>query len=365
MDKFSDWQWQLANRITTGAALSSYVSLTDQLAQDIEQAGKVFRWSITPYYASLMDRDNPLCPIRMQAIPCKDEVEEVKGISDPLQEEHQSPTPGLIHRYPDRVALTVSSTCAMYCRHCTRKRFVGEVVQKTSWSAIQAGIDYVSSHSEVRDVLVTGGDPLILPDGRLEQILKQLRSIEHVDIIRIGSRVPVTLPQRITPQLCEMLERYHPIWLNTHFNHPKEITDESATAISRLLKAGIPVGNQTVLLKGINDNLGTMRQLVHGLLRIRVRPYYLYQCDRVVGTQHFWTPLQTGLDIIDGLQGYTSGLAVPQFIVDSPIGKIPISNSKLVELGESHALLRNYEGSTMRLDFSQPIPTSCPMRSVG
>lgn len=352
MSRFDDWQWQLANRITTGAALSKYMSVTDEMLLDIEAAGQKFRWAITPYYASLMERDNPSCPIRMQAVPSRAEIQKADGISDPLHEENQSPAPGLIHRYPDRVALTVSSVCAVYCRHCTRKRFVGDSALRTSWSSVQAGIEYIRSCHQIRDVLITGGDPLLLSDARLEKILKQIRAIDHVEIIRIGTRVPCTLPQRITPQLCEILERYHPIWLNTHFNHPKELTEEAAAAVNLLLRAGVPVGNQTVLLRGVNDNLSTMRQLLHGLVKMRVRPYYLYQCDRVVGTQHFWTPLKTGLDLIENLQGYTSGLAVPQFIVDSPIGKIPISYSKLVELTDDHAILRSYEGHTLQIDLT-------------
>jgi len=339
----------MTNRISNISSLRKYVDISDQEALEITAAETRFRWTITPYYASLMDKHDPHCPIRMQAIPSILELQNNSGMQDPLQEESQSPTPGLIHRYPDRVAFTVSSECAMYCRHCTRKRFVGQPVQRTTWQAIEAGIEYVRKTESIRDVLVTGGDPFILSDDKLERIIKALRSIDHVEIIRLGTRTPCTLPQRITDKLCDMLAKYHPIWVNTHFNHPKELTEEAAKAADRMLRAGIPVGNQSVLLKGINDDRDTMKSLLHGLLKMRIRPYYLYQCDRIVGTEHFWTPLTTGLDLIDQLQGYTTGFAVPQFIVDSPIGKIPLCRSKLVELNDDYAILRNYENHTMTI----------------
>ncbi|NLJ85649.1 MAG: KamA family radical SAM protein [Firmicutes bacterium] len=349
METLDTWQWQMTNRISNISSLRKYVDISDQEALEITAAETRFRWTITPYYASLMDKHDPHCPIRMQAIPSILELQNNSGMQDPLQEESQSPTPGLIHRYPDRVAFTVSSECAMYCRHCTRKRFVGQPVQRTTWQAIEAGIEYVRKTESIRDVLVTGGDPFILSDDKLERIIKALRSIDHVEIIRLGTRTPCTLPQRITDKLCDMLAKYHPIWVNTHFNHPKELTEEAAKAADRMLRAGIPVGNQSVLLKGINDDRDTMKSLLHGLLKMRIRPYYLYQCDRIVGTEHFWTPLTTGLDLIDQLQGYTTGFAVPQFIVDSPIGKIPLCRSKLVELNDDYAILRNYENHTMTI----------------
>lgn len=349
MEKLDNWQWQMTNRIMDIPSLRHYVDISDQAASEIAVAQSKFRWAITPYYASLMDRYDEHCPIRMQAIPSIFETHSQNGIQDPLEEEAQSPTLGLIHRYPDRVAFTVSSECAMYCRHCTRKRFVGQPVQRTTWQAILAGIEYVRNTESIRDVLVTGGDPFVLSDDRLERILKALRAIDHVEIIRFGTRTPCTLPQRITTKLCDMLAKYHPIWVNTHFNHPKELTEEAATAAHRLLQAGIPLGNQSVLLRGINDSLDTMKTLLHGLLKMRIRPYYMYQCDRIVGTEHFWTPLTTGLDLIDELQGYTTGFAVPQFIVDSPIGKIPLSRSRLVELTDDYAVLRNYTGQTMTI----------------
>ncbi|NMB44847.1 MAG: KamA family radical SAM protein [Firmicutes bacterium] len=349
METLDNWQWQMTNRITNISSLRDYVNISEQEAGEIAAAGTKFHWAITPYYASLMDKKDTHCPIRMQAIPSILELRNQSGLQDPLQEEQQSPTPGLIHRYPDRVALTVSSECAMYCRHCTRKRFVGQPVQRTSWQAIQLGIDYIRSTESIRDVLITGGDPFILSNDRLERILKTLRAIDHVEIIRFGTRTPCTMPQRITNQLCDMLAKYHPLWVNTHFNHPRELTEEAAQAAHRLLGAGIPLGNQSVLLRGINDDLETMKSLLHGLLKMRIRPYYLYQCDRIIGTEHFWTPLNTGLDLIDHLQGYTTGLAVPQFIVDSPLGKIPLSRAKLLELNDNHAVLRNYEGQVMTI----------------
>ena len=366
MEPIDDWQWQMANRITDVAALRKYVEISEEQALEIDAAGKKFRWAITPYYASLMDRSDVNCPIRKQAIPSILELQCSRGVQDPLQEETQSPAPGLIHRYPDRVAFTVSSEYAMYCRHCTRKRFVGQPVQRTNWSAIKAGIEYIRKTEVIRDVLITGGDPFILSDDRLERILKELRAIDHVEIIRFGTRTACTMPQRITAKLCEMLAKYHPVWVNTHFNHPRELTEEADQAVDRLLRAGIPVGNQSVLLRGINDSIDTMKKLLHGLLKMRVRPYYLYQCDPVIGTEHFWTPLEAGLDLIDQLQGYTTGLAVPQFIVDSPIGKIPLTRPRLLGLTQDHAVLRNYEGKTitisypLQIELQEMVAPACP-----
>ena len=349
MENLGSWQKQLRNRIVDVTSLRNYVHITEKEALGITAAGAAFHWAITPYYASLMDKFSENCPIRMQAIPSIQEMHSTIGDKDPLQEEIQSPTPGLIHRYPDRVAFTVTSECAVYCRHCTRKRFVGQLVKRATRQSIQSGIAYIKETQAIRDVLITGGDPLLLSDGHLENILRQLRSIDHVEIIRFGTRTLCTLPQRITNQLADMLAKYHPIWINTHFNHPRELTEEAAQAAEKLLKAGIPLGNQNVLLKGINDDFGIVKTLLHGLLKMRIRPYYMYQCDRVTGTEHFWTPLTVGLDLIDQLQGFTTGFAVPQFIVDSPIGKIPLHRTRLVELGHKTAVLRNYDGNTITI----------------
>lgn len=348
------WRWQLANRIRTIEGLAKYVDLDIRQIQGINQAAQQFQWCITPYYASLMERHNPDCPIRKQAIPSPEELEDEEGNYDPLHEVDHSPTPGLIHLYPDRVAFTVTTECAMYCRHCIRKRMVGKHDARLSLQDLDRGIDYIRRHPEIRDVLVTGGDPLVAPDNWIEQLLKKLRAIDHVEIIRIGTRTPCTLPQRITPQLCEMLSKYHPIWINTQFNHPRELTEEAAAACDRLLRAGIPLGNQSVLLRGINDNVETMKKLVHGLLKMRVRPYYLYQCDVLKGTKHFRTPIEVGLEIIRGLQGHTTGFAVPTFVVDSPIGKVPIALQNLVDRDNESITIRNYEGKVWRLPNPAP-----------
>jgi len=346
VENWHSWQWQLRNQIRTVDALRKFVCVSDEEAAGIREAGMEFGWGISPYYATLMDPDDPNCPVRRQAIPSIEELHDSVGLMDPLSEVTHSPVPGLIHLYPDRVAFTVSTRCAMYCRHCIRKRMVNRKETNYSW---REGVEYIRRTPEIRDVLLTGGDPLLLPDHTLELILKALREIEHVEIIRIGTRTVCTLPQRITPELVRMLEKYHPIWLNTQFNHVKELTSEAQAAIDRLLRAGIPVGNQSVLLKGINDNVDTMKALVQKLVGFRVRPYYLYQCDVLRGTEHFRTPIETGLNIINSLQGFTSGLAIPTFIVDSPAGKIPLHPDRLVERGLDYIIIRNFEGQTVRL----------------
>ncbi|NLY56110.1 MAG: KamA family radical SAM protein [Firmicutes bacterium] len=346
MENWDSWQWQLRQQIRTVEALRQYVAVSEEEAAGIREAAKEFGWGISPYYASLMDPEDPNCPLRRQAIPSLAELHDSVGLIDPLGEVNHSPVPGLIHLYPDRVAFTVSNRCAMYCRHCIRKRMVNRKEARYNW---RDGVEYIRRTPQIRDVLLTGGDPLLLPDHTLEQILKALREIEHVEIIRIGTRTVCTLPQRITPELVGMLEKYHPIWLNTQFNHPKELTPQAQVAIERLLRAGIPVGNQSVLLKGVNDNVDTMKALVQKLVRFRVRPYYLYQCDVLRGTEHFRTPIETGLNIINSLQGFTSGLAVPTFIVDSPAGKIPLHPDRLVERGTDYIVIRSFEGKIVKL----------------
>lgn len=348
-DEYSDWQWQLANRIKELKQLGEYIELSDDEVKGIEESSKLFRWAVTPYYASLMRKKTSDCPIRKQALPSILELQDAEGENDPLDEEKHSPVEGLIHTYPDRVAFVVTGECAMFCRHCTRRRKVGKVDTHLSRPALLRGIDYIREHQEIRDVLLTGGDPLVASDEWVEWLIRQVRAIDHVEIIRIGTRVPCTMPQRITESLCEMLSKYHPIWINTQFNHPRELTEEVARACDRLLRAGIPVGNQSVLLRGINDNVDTMKQLVHGLVKMRVRPYYLYQCEVVRGTRHFRTPMEVGLDIIKHLQGFTTGFAVPTFVLDTPIGKIPVSPQNVVERDAEYVTLRNYEGKIFKL----------------
>lgn len=310
---------------------------------------------VTPYYLGLIQSVDD--PIWRQAVPSEEELQAGACVADPLDEENQSPVPNLVHRYPDRVLFLVSSECAMYCRFCTRKRKVGCAQMRITRDTLRQGLDYIRSHPQVRDVILSGGDPLLLPDETLEWILKELRAIPSVEIIRIGSRVPVVLPQRITPHLTRMLKKYHPLYLNTHFNHPLEITPEAAGACGRLADVGIPLGNQSVLLRGVNDDVATMRRLVQKLLSIRVKPYYLYQADLVEGTDHFRTTVEEGIAIIDGIRGHTSGLGVPAFVIDAPGGggKIPLLPDYLQQMGEE-VVLRNYQHRR----FSYPNGRSAP-----
>ncbi|MTI48883.1 MAG: lysine 2,3-aminomutase [Firmicutes bacterium] len=346
-EQWRDWKWQVRNRITDVEKLKKVINLTPQEEKDIQATLEKFRMGITPYYASIMDRDNQNCPVRMQAVPTM--METHKGdadMEDPLHEDTDSPVPGLTHRYPDRVLLLITDQCSMYCRHCTRRRFAGQKDASMGMDRIEAAIEYIRETPEVRDVLLSGGDALLVSDERLESIIKKLREIPHVEVIRIGSRTPVVLPQRITDDLVNMLKKYHPIWLNTHFNHPKEITEESKEAIRKLADAGIPLGNQSVLLRGVNDCVHVMRDLVHKLVKIRVRPYYIYQCDLSMGIEHFRTPVATGIEIIEGLRGHTSGYAVPTFVVDAPGGggKTPVMPNYVVSMSHNKVILRNFEG---------------------
>ena len=302
---------------------------------------------INPYYLSLIRHKGD--GIYKQAVPDLREITEQEGFDDPLEEETLSPVPGLTHKYPDRVLFLVSSRCAMYCRFCNRKRKVGRASMVTRES-IREGLSYIRSARKVRDVLLSGGDPLLLQDGELLHILTELRSMSHVEVVRIGTRVPCTLPQRITPQLTNMLKAFHPLYINTHFNHPSEVTKEAALACSMLADAGIPLGCQTVLLKGVNDDPGVMKELMHKLLSIRVRPYYLFQADLAKGTSHFWTPLNRGIEIMEKLQGHTSGLCVPRYMIDIPGGggKIPLVPEYVMGVRGNELLLRNYEGEEYR-----------------
>lgn len=343
---WNDWRWQLKNRITKLEDLERILDLTEQEKKDIEESLKYLKMSVTPYYLSLIDESNYNDPIRLQSIPSIHELEHMPyEAEDPLKEEIYSPLPGLVHRYPDRVLILVTDSCPTLCRHCTRRRLTEKVKRSYEYIDLNKAFEYIASHREIRDVIISGGDPLILPDQLIERIISSLRNISHIEIIRIGTRVPVTLPQRITPELCNMLRKYHPIWINTHFNHPNEITPESSRACEMLADAGVPLGNQSVLLKGINDDVVVMKKLVQGLLKIRVRPYYLYQCDMVEGLSHFRTPVEKGVEIIEALQGFTSGLAVPTFVIDAPgMGKIPVSPQYIIGRNGDQILLRNFEG---------------------
>lgn len=346
-EQWNDWHWQFQNRLETVEDLSRYLSLTEDEIEGIQHCLAAYRMAITPYFLSLIDPEDPYDPIRRQSIPTAEELFIApEDQRDPLCEEVHSPCTGLTHRYPDRVLFLVTNQCAMYCRHCTRRRFAGQSDTALSKKEIDDSIAYISTHPEVRDVLISGGDPMTLSDDVLEYILSRLRAIEHVEIIRIGTRTPVTMPQRITEDLCAKLKKYHPLWINVQFNHPNEITPESTRACELLLDAGIPLGNQSVLLAGVNDCVHVMRKLVRKLVQIRVRPYYIYQCDLSLGLSCFRTSVAKGMEIIEGIQGHTTGFAVPTFVIDAPggVGKIPIMPNHIVSQGHRRYVLRNFEG---------------------
>lgn len=346
-EEWNDWHWQVRNRITTLEQLKQVIDLTMEEAEGIEKCLQLFRMAITPYYASLMDPHDRNCPVRKQAVPTALELHKADSdMTDPLHEDVDSPVPGLTHRYPDRVLLLVTDQCSMYCRHCTRRRMAGVTDQAKTREQIDAAIDYVRKTPIVRDVLISGGDGLLMANDLIEYILQQLHAISHVEMIRFGSRVPVVMPQRITEELCTILKKYHPIYLNTHFNHPLEITPEAEAACARLADAGIPLGNQSVLLAGVNDCPQVMKKLVQELLRIRVRPYYIYQCDLSQGIEHFRTSVAAGIEIIENLRGHTTGLAVPTFVVDAPGGggKIPVMPQYMISQSPNRVVVRNFEG---------------------
>lgn len=346
-EQWNDWKWQVKNRIETLDQLKKYIKLTPEEEEGVRKTLSTLRMAITPYYLSLIDPDDPHCPIRRQAIPTAAETFQApEDLLDPLHEDEDSPTPGLTHRYPDRVLMLITDMCSMYCRHCTRRRFAGQKDAESPNDRIEKCIEYVERTPVVRDVLLSGGDALMVSDAKLEYIIKRLRAIPHVEIIRIGSRTPVVCPQRITDDLCNMLKKYHPIWLNTHFNHPNEVTPESAAACARLADAGVPLGNQSVLLRGVNDCVHVMKHLVHELVKMRVRPYYIYQCDLSMGLEHFRTPVSKGIEIIEGLRGHTSGFAVPTFVVDAPGGggKTPVMPQYVISQSPGKVVLRNFEG---------------------
>jgi lysine 2,3-aminomutase len=345
--QWDDWKWQIENRIDTVEKIKEIINITSQEEEDIAKVLEKFRMGITPYYAAHMDKDDPRDPIRMQAVPTMAETHiSSADMLDPLHEDTDSPAPGLTHRYPDRVLLLITDQCSMYCRHCTRRRFAGQADNDVSMENIDKCIEYVRNTPQVRDVLLSGGDCLLVSDDKLEYIIKKLREIPHVEIIRLGSRTPVVCPQRITDNLVNMLKKYHPIWLNTHFNHPKEFTPEAREALRKLADAGIPLGNQSVLMRGINDCPHIMRNLVHELVKNRVRPYYIYQCDLSLGIEHFRTSVGKGIEIMESLRGHTSGYAVPTFVVDAPGGggKIPVAPNYLISQSSDKVILRNFEG---------------------
>nr|WP_264489351.1 KamA family radical SAM protein [Luteolibacter arcticus] len=362
----TDWHeaaWQLKNRVSSLSALESRLKLTDEERAGVLLAGNKLAMSITPHFFNLIDPNDPNCPIRRQVIPRLEEAWDApEEMADPCGEDSHMPVPGLVHRYPDRVLFLVTDRCASYCRYCTRSRVVsgvGEQHLETQW---EAAFKYLEEHTEVRDVLLSGGDPLLFSDSKLEKILSRIRAIPHIQFLRIGSRIPIFLPQRITPALCEMLKKYHPLFISVHTNHPRELTLEVKEALGRLADAGIPLGNQSVLLKGVNDSVEIQKALVHKLLMCRVRPYYLYQCDLIRGSSHLRTSVSKGLEIIEGLRGHTTGYAIPQFVIDGPGGggKIPLNPNYVVHQDRDKTVLRNYEGEI----FEYPEPTVIPSLEI-
>ncbi len=344
---WEDWRWQLRYRMRTRDDLSRIIRLTAEEEEGIRACGRKLTMSIPPYFASLIDPEDPNCPIRLQSVPRAAEIRpSPEERPDPCGEDAHSPVRGLVHRYPDRVLFLVSEMCAMYCRYCTRARMVGDGPRTLNTETYEAALAYIRKNRRIRDVLISGGDPLVLADALLEYLIKAIREIPHVEFLRIGTRIPITLPQRVTPGLAAMLKAHGPVWMSLHFNHPREITDRVRRACHLLADHGIPLGSQTVLLRGVNDDPKVMRTLVHELLKIRVRPYYLYQCDPILGSRHFRTPVATGIDIMRSLRGHTTGYAVPTFVIDAPGGggKIPVGPDYVVARDPRGLVLRNYEG---------------------
>ena len=348
-EQWNDWRWQLRNRIMSADKLSKIIGLTDATKEEIDLCLQKFKMAVTPYYATLIDPNDPGCPIRLQSVPTSRELQIQKSdMADPLGEASSEPVEGLVHRYPDRVLLLLTHRCAMYCRHCTRRRVVGKNDCDLTNGRLVKAIEYIRKHTEVRDVLLSGGDPLLLDDEHLEDIISKIRAIPHVEVIRIGTRVPVVMPMRVTEALVGMLRKYHPLWINTHFNHPREITSESSAACQRIADAGIPLGNQTVLLRGVNNDAEILKKLFTELTRIRVRPYYLYQCDLSQGIGHFRTKVAEGIDIMKHIRGFISGYAVPTFVIDAPGGggKVPVNPEYVVSMDDDKIVMKNYLDET-------------------
>lgn len=353
--KWNDWRWQVRNRIRTFSDLTEFFPALKG-NKGIARVSEKYPMAITPYYASLIKSTDLSDPVFQMSVPQGQELFAPDFLhADPLEEEEDMPVPGLIHRYRDRALLMATTMCSMYCRHCTRKRVAGYQESCIDVSQLNAITGYLRAHPEIKDVVISGGDPLTMATSLLERILAAVRSVSSVDIIRIGTRIPVVLPQRVNAELTQMLAKYHPVWINTHFNHPNEITPESAAACAKLANAGIPLGNQTVLLRGINDNPHVMEDLLRALVKIRVRPYYLFQCDLVRGVEHFRTPISRGIEIMEYLRGRLSGLAIPTYVVDAPHGggKIPVLPNYVISSSPTHTVLRNYEG--MIVNYPEPM----------
>jgi lysine 2,3-aminomutase len=359
-DDWNSWSWQLRNRVTTLAQLEEHLVLAEEERAGVLLSGNKLALAVTPHFFNLIHPTDPDCPIRRQVIPRIEETwDHQEEMADPCGEDSHMPVPGLVHRYPDRVLFLVTDRCASYCRYCTRSRVVSGAGEQELHTEFEAAYRYLESHPEIRDVLLSGGDALLLSDNRLEAMLKRLRSIPHIEFIRIGSRVPIFLPQRITPELCRMLAKYHPLWMSVHVNHPRELTSEVKAALERLADHGVPLGNQSVLLRGVNDDPVVYKTLVQKLLRCRVRPYYLYQCDLIKGSSHLRTSVAKGIEIIEQLRGHTTGYAVPQFVIDAPGGggKVPINPDYLIHRDDGVTLVRNYENKV----FAYPEPEAAPL----
>ncbi len=346
-EEWNSWQWQQKNRITKLEELEPHLKITPEEKDGVLFSAHKLEIGITPHYFNLIDVNNLHCPIRRQVIPRIEETHTHHSeMADPCGEDSHMPVPGLVHRYPDRVNFLITDRCASYCRYCTRSRVVSGVGDQELHTNFEEAFSYLEQHKEIRDVLLSGGDPLLFSDDKLEKILSRLRSIPHIEFLRIGSRVPCFLPQRITPALCKMLQRYHPLWMSVHFNHPRELTLEVRDALALLANHGIPLGNQSVLLAGVNDSIPVMKELIQKLLRCRVRPYYLYQCDLIKGSRHLRTSVKKGIEIIEGLRGHTTGYGIPQFVIDAPGGggKVPINPNYVLSDDGEKMVLRNYEG---------------------
>ena len=346
-EQWNDWKWQLKNRVTSLTQLENHLSLTAEERAGVLLSGNKLALAVTPHFFNLIDQENPNCPIRRQVIPRMEEgLTSPWEMSDPCGEDSHMPVPGLVHRYPDRVLFLVTDRCASYCRYCTRSRVVSGAGEQELHTDFEEAFNYLARHTEIRDVLFSGGDPLLFSDDKLEYLLKRVRAIPHIEFVRIGSRVPIFLPQRITPELCAMLQKYHPLWMSVHVNHPKELTIEVKQALERLANAGIPLGNQSVLLRGVNDEVDVMRDLIHKLLICRVRPYYLYQLDLISGSSHLKVPVRKGIEIIEALRGFTTGYAIPQYVIDAPGGggKVPINPGYALYHDQDKIVIRNYEG---------------------
>lgn len=346
--EWTRWQWQMQHRVRDADALRTYLTPTREEEAGIARLADRFHFVITPYYAALMDPDDPACPLRRQVVPHVSELDDVAGLADPLDEVAHSPVKNVIRVYEDRIAFCVNNECALYCRYCLRKRMVGEPEWSMKRQELGEALEWIRGTPAIRDVLLTGGDPLVYSDDRLAWLLTELRRIDHVEIIRLGTRLPVTLPYRVTDALCSLLAEHHPIWLNTHFNHPRELTEDAADAMDKLARAGIPLGNQSVLLRGVNDDLATMQALCEGLVRMRVRPYYVYQAQLLEGTGHFRVPIERGVELFRSLRGRTSGFAIPQYVLDTPYGKVPLDYPFLRGRDGDEIIVESYDGRIWR-----------------